>query len=92
MKNDRVLAATSPRPSAGQPPESRQLEPCRVEFRQGQVIPGLGGGTKRYADGLYDPESMVAEVEVSADKVVLVSVHMALITVNRPRPKRPAAE
>lgn len=85
MKNDPVLAATSAR-------VPRTLEPCRVEFKQGQVIPGLGGGVRRFANGLFDPTTLVAEVEVGQDKVVLVSVHNALITVTRPHRKPPAAE
>jgi hypothetical protein len=66
------------------PPLSRLVK-CRVEFREGMKIPGLGGGTRRYAPGLYDPDTMVAYVELAglAGKVVLVSVHCGLITVDR---------
>jgi len=74
----------------GGPPLSRLVK-CRVEFREGMKIPGLGGGIRRYADGLYDPDKMVAYVELGGllDKVVLVSVHCGLITVDRTLPKVP---
>lgn len=88
MKNDPVLAATAPKAA----PSKRVLEPCRVEFRQGQIIPGLGGGVKRFANGMFDPATLVAEVELQPGKVTLVSVHCALITVERPRPTKPPAE
>ncbi len=66
------------------PPLSRLIK-CRVEFREGMQIPGLGGGIRRYAPGLYDPDTMVAYVELPglAQKVVLVSVQCGLITVDR---------
>jgi hypothetical protein len=72
----------------GGPPLSRLVK-CRVEFREGMSIPGLGGGVRRHADGLYDPVEMVAYVELGGmlDKVVLVSVRCGLITVNRTKPR-----
>jgi hypothetical protein len=71
---------------------SSALEPCRVEFKQGQIIPGLGGGVRRFANGMFNPATLVAEVELQPGKVTLVSVHCALITVERPRPEKPSAE
>jgi len=80
-------ALTLEPPHFGFGPPLSKLVKCRVEFREGQFIPGLGGGTRRAADGLYDPDKMVAYVELGGmlDKVVLVSVHCGLITVSRTR-------
>ncbi len=83
-------ALEAPQYFEGGPPLSRLVK-CRVEFREGMSIPGLGGGVRRHADGLYDPVEMVAYVELGGmlDKVVLVSVRCGLITVNRTIPKVP---